>query len=136
MSKAQLAVDQGNWDSRSTRSTASFSFDLDDSAFTADEVRPWQMALKIQRSLNLQQGAESMDRAMPRLVRARRATPKSARPLYDPANDDSRNVTVGGTEEIEWDSSESRTPARPPNSTPWVWELHESLQSDGSPGLL
>lgn len=51
MSQAQLAVDQGRWEEAAALVAKAKAMNLPDSAFTADQVRPWQLELTVQKAL-------------------------------------------------------------------------------------
>ncbi|MBX3416018.1 MAG: hypothetical protein KF851_00320 [Pirellulaceae bacterium] len=82
MAEAQLAVDQKNWSEAKRLLTQARAYNLPESAFPADAVRPWQMEMVVDRALR-QSGSlgDSFDN---RVVSAD----------YDASQDKTRNAQV------------------------------------------
>ena len=112
MSQAQLAMDQERWEQAQALVNAAAAFKLDDSQFTPDEMRPWQMELKIQTALNLQNFNNT---AEPANFVVNETAPKVGvvQANYDPSMDQSRNVQVANfTDATEGQESNNPFQAR------------------------
>ncbi|MEZ6096714.1 MAG: hypothetical protein R3C03_21225 [Pirellulaceae bacterium] len=94
MAQAQLAVDSGNWSEADRLVREAKGYNLPDSAFAADAVRPWQLELQVAKALK-QQG----------LVPPIQLASSSARKGegvqtadYDPSQDSTHNAVVSHSE--------------------------------------
>ena len=98
MSQAQFAIDRQQWEQAQRLVQAAANFKLDDDQFTTDEIRPWQMELKIQTALNLQEYQQKANE--PNFVVNQPASTNVeeganvVQAKYDPAMDTSQNVQV------------------------------------------
>ncbi len=90
MSVAQLAFDQGNFDKASAAVAKARELNVDDSAFGAGNLRPWQLELKIQ-------SAREMGQVVP--ASFNQASNEVVQADYDPQSDVTRNVQVQATED-------------------------------------
>jgi general secretion pathway protein D len=102
MSQAQLAVDQGRWEEAAALVAKAKAMNLPDSAFKADQVRPWQLELTVQKALNTRGTAgtvapASFTDSAPGMV---------ANAGYVPEQDSTKVAPVSGTDAKPQDSEE------------------------------
>ena len=96
LSQAQLAIDQQRFEAANQFVSAAKAYQVPDSQFSSEEMLPWQMELKIQNALNLQQYSRDVKQA---------AGPEDqpsgvVTADYDPSMDSSAIVQVANNEPI------------------------------------
>ncbi len=99
LSQAQLAMDQGKLDLAKSLTTQAKALQVPDASFAADDLRPWELELKVNEALE-QRGS---------LVLAGNTETKTnnvAQASYDPAKDTTHNEVVDN--ESDEDSPEQR----------------------------
>jgi general secretion pathway protein D len=106
LSQAQLAIDQVRWADANAFVQAAKQIDVPEDQFTADESRPWQLELLVQKGLNRGNTGNVMQTRFEENPKQDQ-TPKGAYPAaviqaaYDPASDATRNVQVVGTSDVQ-----------------------------------
>ena len=94
LSQAQLAMDQEKWNEAKYFVDQAKALKVADTEFAADEMRPWQLELKIQKELS----RHAFD---PSIIQAGFTGQQSEGVVqagYDPANDLTKNITVSAIE--------------------------------------
>ena len=100
MAQAQLAIDQDRWQEANGLIQQAKALQVDESQFGSDELRPWQLELKIQNALNRQNSAvqqSSFDGGN----RGSNRPDQVVQAGYDPAKDTTRVVQVASMEELD-----------------------------------
>ena len=95
LSQAQLAMDQGNWSEANNYVQMAKALNLPDSAFGANQYRPWQMELTIQKAMR-QKGLDTTNTAQAAF--AGETGNKIARADYIPENDTTKNTQASATD--------------------------------------
>ena len=118
LSMAQLAMDQGNWGRAKTLVNQAKEYQVPDSQFGPEEMRPWQMDLRIQQALNLQRSTAEAQAQLNNAANIRQtnfeedAASMVVTAEYNPDADDTRNMQVSGSVAVK-DSEEPVSNAEP-----------------------
>jgi general secretion pathway protein D len=93
LSEAQLAFDKGDFEKASGLVNEAKKLKIPDTAFAADNPRPWQLELKIQNAMNRQ----SFDPAVIKASFANNGV-GVVKTIYDPSTDTSKNVPASAVD--------------------------------------
>ena len=105
MSRAQLAFDQGNYAQASQWVAQAKALNVPDSAFAADQIRPWQLELRIQNAMQRGTG-----QVVPASFNANSAPVVQAD--YDPSVDRTQNIPASATGfDVAASTNEAEQPA-------------------------
>ncbi len=96
MAQAQLAIDQERWQEANGMLQKAKSLQVDESQFGSDELRPWQLELKIQNALNRQNSAVQQSS-----FNGGNRADQVVQAGYDPTRDTTRVVQVASMEELD-----------------------------------
>ena len=97
LSQAQLAMDKEQWQQAKGFVDQAKSFGLEDGQFAANEIRPWQLELKIQNALNRQ----SFDPEVIKTTYLSSTGNEVVQADYDPDSDTTRNIQVSAVMDVE-----------------------------------
>ncbi len=96
LSQAQLAIDQENWQAAQSFVQQAKQIGVADEQFASNEIRPWQLELKIQNALNRQ----SFDPAVVQTTFDSGPSNEVVQAAYDPSNDTTRNIQISAVSDV------------------------------------
>ena len=104
MAQAQYVFDKGDLSSATSFVAQAKRLNVPDSMYAADDIRPWQMELKIQEAMQTASGV--MPASFEKIDTKNLSTPKLddravVQADYYPETDTTRNVTVSGTDGVD-----------------------------------
>jgi general secretion pathway protein D len=110
---ARVALDKGDVKTAQQLAEQAEALNVPDSAFGAEEMRPWQMALEVSRAMYRREGIQTVSGTEP-AASAAPAGPETQYPVtqgvYDPANDPTRNMPASSQSVLNRQAAASSQP--------------------------